>query len=219
MGNMVFNARVKDDIGISSDGEEGSNSSDSSSDIESSSRQPTTGGSKKPVEHRIHPSHMYTGPLKLGDPYYRGLSKMENDPMLPARMRDTARSELCQESVREFSACTQKAGFALVYACTKERDALVKCIEGWLENPKFKERVAEEYLNERSHFRETGVKTKRYERGTFIPRDEELDGPPLDKDGLYRPRKPKDWDEHVKSTYKESGPPKWANFQYDTPAS
>ena len=53
--------------------------------------------------------------------------------MLPARMRDTARSELCQESVREFSACTQKAGFALVYACTKERDALVKCIEGWLE--------------------------------------------------------------------------------------
>ena len=28
----------------------------------------------------------------------------------------------------------------------------------------------------------------RYERGTFIPRDEELDGPPLDKDGLYRPR-------------------------------
>ena len=29
MGNMVFNARIKDDIGISSDGEEGSNSSDS----------------------------------------------------------------------------------------------------------------------------------------------------------------------------------------------
>ena len=28
----------------------------------------------------------------------------------------------------------------------------------------------------------------RYERGTFIPRDEDLDGPPLDKDGLYRPR-------------------------------
>ena len=36
---------------------------------------------------------------------------------------------------------------------------------------------------------------------------------------LRWPRKPKDWDEHVKSTYKESGPPKWANFQYDTPAS
>ena len=32
---------------------------------------------------------------------------------------------------------------------------------GFLQNPKFKERVAEEYLNERSHFRETGVKTKR----------------------------------------------------------
>merc|ERR1711974_458886 len=209
-GNMVFNARVKDDIGISSDGEEDSNSSDSSSNVESSSRQPTTGGNKKPVEHRIHPSHMYTGPLKLGDPYYRGLSKMENDPMLPARMRDTARSELCQESVREFSECTQKAGFSLVYACRKERDALVGCIDGWMQKPEFRDRVAEEYLNERSHFRETGVKTKRYDRGTFIPRDESVDGPSLDNSGVYRPRKPRDWNQY----YQDTGPPKWANYDY-----
>ena len=37
------------------------------------------------VEHRIFPKHMYGGPKQLGDPYYRGLSKMEEDPMIPQR--------------------------------------------------------------------------------------------------------------------------------------
>ena len=36
-------------------------------------------------EKRIFPQHMYTGPLKLGDPYYRGLTKMEQDPMITQR--------------------------------------------------------------------------------------------------------------------------------------
>ena len=36
-------------------------------------------------EKRIFPPHMYNGPLKLGDPYYRGMSKMEEDPMIPQR--------------------------------------------------------------------------------------------------------------------------------------
>jgi hypothetical protein len=47
------------------------------------------------------------------------------------------------------------------------------------------EAVTEEYLNERSHYRETGIKTKRYMRGKFVPRDI-LNDPPLDKDGNYR---------------------------------
>ena len=41
--------------------------------------------SKQKSEKRIFPSHMYNGPMKLGDPYYRGLSKMEEDPMIPQR--------------------------------------------------------------------------------------------------------------------------------------
>ena len=40
---------------------------------------------KGKVEHRIFAQHMYNGPKKLGDPYYRGLSKMEEDPMIPQR--------------------------------------------------------------------------------------------------------------------------------------
>ena len=62
----------------------------------------------------------------------------------------------------------------------------------------------QEYLNERSHFRQTGIKTKRYARGAYIDRNFEED-PPLDAKGRYRPMKPTGWDE----AYKESGPPPW----------
>ena len=37
------------------------------------------------AEKRIFPQHMYGGPLKLGDPFYRGMSHMELDPMIPQR--------------------------------------------------------------------------------------------------------------------------------------
>ena len=52
----------------------------------------------------------------------------------------------------------------MIVSCTGERDELCNCIKQWLDNPEFKEMVTEEYLNERSHFRETGIKTKRYAR-------------------------------------------------------
>jgi len=190
MGNVLVNKRVKDAIGIE--------------DSDDGDKKKTSGG-----EHRIWPDHMYTGPLKLGDPYYRGLSKMEADPMLPQRMRDVARTDLCVEYVNKFSACTQKAGFGMIIACRPERDEMVACIERWFDKPEFRERVTEEYLNERSHFRETGVKTKRYARGKYIERDLDEHGPSLDKNGLYRPRKPRDWDK-----YYQDGPPKWTDYDY-----
>ena len=81
-------------------------------------------------------------------------------------MRDIGRA-LCPDDVKNFSDCTQAHGFKMVYACRKERDELCECIKQWIENPEFKEMVTEEYLNERSHFRETGIKTKRYFRYSF----------------------------------------------------
>ena len=59
MGNLIFSKRIEDSL-LSDD------------------NQPKG-------EKRIFPPHMYSGPLKLGDPYYRGLSKMEEDPMIPQR--------------------------------------------------------------------------------------------------------------------------------------
>ena len=86
-------------------------------------------------------------------------------------MRDIGR-DLCHENVKKFTDCTQKHGFKMVYACTDERNELCECIKGWVDNEEFKATVIEEYLNERSHFRQTGIKSKRYARlvNKFIAR-------------------------------------------------
>ena len=58
MGNLLFSKRVEESLA----------------------------GEQQPKgEKRIFPQHMYSGPLKLGDPFYRGMSKMEEDPMIPQR--------------------------------------------------------------------------------------------------------------------------------------
>ena len=44
----------------------------------------------------------------------------------------------------------------MFYNCGKERDELTHCVEEWFYNAEFKEAVIEEYLNERSHYRQTG---------------------------------------------------------------
>ena len=75
--------------------------------------------------------------------------------------------------------------------CRSERDGLAVCLDKWLNDEDFKEKVTLEYLNERSHFRQTGQQTKRYKRGNLIHRDVEKDGPALDANGKYRPQKPK----------------------------
>ena len=52
-------------------------------------------------------------------------------------------------------------------------------------NPSLYMRVRDEYLNERSHLRNTGIKTVRIHHGRFVKRSES-DGPSLDQDGNYR---------------------------------
>lgn len=192
MGNMIFNRR----LGTAED----------ESDLVHS-QQP--GGLEKKAEYRIFKAHMYGGPMGLGDPEYRGLTKMEEDPMIPQRMRDISRTQLCLDEVKQFSECSKNEGFTMIFNCREARDVMVACQKSWLDKPEFNAGVTEEYLNERSHYRQTGKKQKRYERGTFIKRNIEVD-PPLDKDGNYRPQKPVGWEESY-----PDGPPSWANFNYD----
>jgi hypothetical protein len=106
-------------------------------------------------------------------------------------MRDISRTQLCTDEVDEFSKCSRDLGLAYVFKCRSERDCLVSCIQKWFLDPEFKEMVTLEFLNERSHFRQTGIQTKRYTHGTFIHRDLERDGPPLNAKKEYRPQKPK----------------------------
>ncbi|TRY64318.1 hypothetical protein TCAL_04625 [Tigriopus californicus] len=157
-------------------------------------------------DKRLFPSHMYTGPLKLGDPNYRELSNMEKDPLIPQRMRDVSR-ELCPDEVKKFLECGKKEGLASFYQCQGQKDEMVKCIAKWQDNPQFKEAITQEYLNERSHYRQTGIRTSRYQSTKYIHRDP--NDPPLGPDGQYRPRKPAQWDESY-----PNGAPEWAGDIY-----
>lgn len=187
MGNMLFNKR----LGTAEDDGE-----------------PSVEGQK--VEYRIFKKHMYGGPKGLGDPSYREMSKMEEDPMIPQRMRDITRTQLCIPQVKEFADCSKTHGISFVMHCRESKDTMVACQKAWMDRPDFVAAVTEEYLNERSHFRETGIKQKRYERGSFIVRDP-ADTPVLDQEGHYRPQKPKGWDESY-----PDGPPQWATFDYSS---
>eukprot|EP00088_Acartia_fossae_P064915 TRINITY_DN79962_c0_g1_i1.p1 TRINITY_DN79962_c0_g1~~TRINITY_DN79962_c0_g1_i1.p1 ORF type:complete len:204 (+),score=28.13 TRINITY_DN79962_c0_g1_i1:28-612(+) len=194
MGNMIFNDRVMG-------GDKKYNFDD---------YMHSNGIEEKVVrERRIFPQHMYGGPKGLGDPKYRDLSKMEEDPLLPQRMRDISRTQLCAREYEDFCNCSKDNGFWMIFRCRDIKDKMVNCQMDWFDDPEFQESVKEEYLNERSHYRETGIKTKRYKRGNFVKRDMEND-PPLDENGKYRPQKPTGWDESY-----PDGPPSWANFKYN----
>eukprot|EP00088_Acartia_fossae_P030702 TRINITY_DN3169_c1_g1_i1.p1 TRINITY_DN3169_c1_g1~~TRINITY_DN3169_c1_g1_i1.p1 ORF type:complete len:195 (-),score=30.28 TRINITY_DN3169_c1_g1_i1:169-753(-) len=194
MGNMIFNQRVM-----------GTNEK---YDFENYGKE-NVDESRVHVERRIFAQHMYGGPKGLGDPTYRELSKMEEDPMIPQRMRDISRTQLCTSEFREFCQCSKDSGVLMFYKCNESKNKMVECQKGWFYDNDFEEAVREEYLNERSHYRQTGIKTQRYKRGTFVARDLEAD-PPLDQNGKYRPQKPTGWDESY-----PDGPPSWANFKYN----
>ena len=74
--------------------------------------------------------HMYGGPKGLGDPNYRELSKMEEDPMIPQRMRDITRTQLCIPEVRAFSECSKNSGFSMVFQC--QADSCTSGAPRWL---------------------------------------------------------------------------------------
>lgn len=175
MGNMLINKRVEETI--------------------FSGPQDDEDQSKK-KEYRMLPKHMYGGPKGNGDPNFRGMSKMEEDPLVTQRMRDIARTQMCDSHASAYNKCGGEQGMKAVYNCRQELNGLTGCLEKWFYDTNFKERVTLEYLNERSHFRETGIKTPRYHHGKFIPRDTEKDGPALGEDKLYRPQKPADWDKY-----------------------
>jgi len=150
------------------------------------------------------------GPLGYGDPYDRSLNKLEEDPLIPQRVVDISKTVLCKEEGNEFDECVWKQGGLLMwFNCLDKRDAHYQCLKRRFYDPEFKKAVIEEYLNERSHYRTTGIRQARYMGGRFMSRDTEKD-PPLDKDGKYRPQKPLGWDESY-----PDGPPDWASFKYD----
>lgn len=102
--------------------------------------------------------------LNAGDPDDISLRKVEIEVMIPKKMRDIAKREKCIEEVKSFSECCKDNSVFMVFSCRKENAALKECLSKWYQDEEFKNRCKNEYLNERSEYRRTGVSKQKTER-------------------------------------------------------
>ncbi|CAG2174188.1 unnamed protein product [Oppiella nova] len=75
-------------------------------------------------------------------------------------MRELARKEKCTQFVRAFEECCKKSSLLMVVKCRTENTRLRDCLADWYHNQEFRHHCEDIYLNERSEYRRTGVKSK-----------------------------------------------------------
>ncbi|XP_012527514.1 COX assembly mitochondrial protein homolog isoform X2 [Monomorium pharaonis] len=95
-----------------------------------------------------------------GDPNDRSLRKVEKDVMVPKLIRERTKSEKCVDEVKEFHDCCLKSGILHVVKCRRENDKMQECMKKWFYNEDFIKECTEQYLDERSEFRRTGISKK-----------------------------------------------------------
>lgn len=100
------------------------------------------------------------GPQGLGDPNDKSLRKLEKDVLIEKMMRDIARTEKCVEVTEALEKCGRDQTWKSVFNCRKENDAMKECMGYWYHNEAFREQVTQQYLQERSQFRLTGISKK-----------------------------------------------------------
>ncbi|KAL6260127.1 hypothetical protein P5V15_007664 [Pogonomyrmex californicus] len=89
----------------------------------------------------------------LGDPNDKSLRKVEKDVLIPKLMRERTKSEKCVAEVKD-------SGLLHVIKCREENDRMKKCMERWYYDQDFIKECTEQYLEERSEFRRTGIPKK-----------------------------------------------------------
>lgn len=100
------------------------------------------------------------GPHNLGDPDDLTLRKVEREILIPKKVRDKTRDEKCVEEIKVFSECCKAAGLLMTFKCRPETKVMNSCLERWYHDEDFKKICTEEYLQERSQYRRTGIKKK-----------------------------------------------------------
>lgn len=114
------------------------------------------------------PPQMSGGPHNLGDPDDRTLRKVEKEIMIPIKVRDKTKKEKCVAEGEVFTKCCKEAGFWMTWKCKKETKALNECLERWYKDEGLIKECTEEYLNERSEYRRTGIKKKQKKKESVL---------------------------------------------------
>lgn len=73
-------------------------------------------------------------------------------------MREKAKVEKCNKEVMEFEKCCKDSSLLMVVKCRNENSALKDCLTHWYQNDEFRSLCTEQYLKERSEYRNSGVK-------------------------------------------------------------
>ncbi|XP_076349921.1 COX assembly mitochondrial protein homolog [Tachypleus tridentatus] len=117
----------------------------------------------------VLPPQFSGGPMGLGDPNDRSLRHVEQEILIPQKMREKAKRENCVEVVKAFESCCKEAGVSMVVKCQKVNEELQSCLTKWYNDTEFRKKCTEEYLDERSEYRRTGIKKikRRKESATF----------------------------------------------------
>lgn len=78
--------------------------------------------------------------------------------LIPKLIRDKAKAQKCVDEVATFSKCCKESSLLMIIKCRNENSALKSCLSSWYKNEEFKQQCTEEYLNQRSEYRRTGIK-------------------------------------------------------------
>ncbi|XP_034834371.1 COX assembly mitochondrial protein homolog [Maniola hyperantus] len=106
----------------------------------------------------VLPKKFSEGPHGLGDPDDKSLRKVEIEVVIPKLMREKAKTEKCVKEVEEFNKCCKASSVFMVVKCREENSTLKSCLTNWYVNEEFRQICTNQYLNERSEYRKTGIK-------------------------------------------------------------
>lgn len=93
----------------------------------------------------------------LGDPNDRYLRKTETDILIPKRIREISRKIHCKEATDMFKECCSMHPYSFFISCKEENKAQVDCLVKWFNDEELRKKVTEQYLQERSEYRRTGI--------------------------------------------------------------
>ncbi|RTG81448.1 COX assembly mitochondrial protein 1 [Schistosoma bovis] len=115
---------------------------------------------RQSVEFALIPSEEISGPLGLGDPESKEITKVEEESIIPALMQDRLRTKQCAKLWDEWSNCTQKYYWAAMYICKTDFHKALECNKRYLQDPQFFEEMKNLYLKMRSNYRRTGLEQR-----------------------------------------------------------
>ncbi|KHN82771.1 COX assembly mitochondrial -like protein [Toxocara canis] len=116
-------------------------------------------GKKYRVKKTILPHYASAGPF--GDPDDRTLRRIEADVIIPNRMNSVIEKVECNEQYMDLIRCFRNDGAVRgLRSCKDVLAVFNKCKAEKFRDPDFRERITEEYLNERREARRTGKTAK-----------------------------------------------------------